>query len=372
MSGISHAIQQIHGLKPSISHRFLINLENFVEKNDLKLYKEMVTLYKFPELNTIAEAFSKYGNYVSTPLGVYVEMENVLILLDISSDDTVGLYVHVEIFYNHNIDVIKDVESKLKNDLESFECKEVITRVLWQFKTKDYIDSVSLYEVNDTQIHNEAYPYLGESVDSYIDRFIASDETVLVMIGPAGTGKTKFIKYLMKYMSHKMSPQPGGRKAGIPSAEISYADESPVKKMFSVTYSTSQETYNDDEFFIDFVKSDSKLLILEDIDYNLRSRIDGNTFMHKLLNASDGIVELKNKKIIITTNLESEKKTDSALLRPGRTFDVLKTRYLNLEQATILANKLDIEFTIKKASDQYSLAEIYKNKAELSYKMSFT
>jgi len=364
MSKLQHMIQRTN-LRESVGHYFLFNLEKYIEDNNLKYYKDLKSLYKVKNLEEVQKILSKFGKVVYTAIGMYVEIENAIILMDVSVDDEdSGLYVHLEFFFNEYFD-IKVKEEYFTKELEEFECKETITRVLWQFKTKEYIDSVSIYEVNTTEVHDESYPYIKEGLDNYIQRFMDSDETVLVMVGPAGTGKTKLIKYIMKYMANKIE-----KVAKLMNGDI-LADDRFIRKIFSVAYSTSQETYNDDEFFIDFVKSDNKLLILEDIDYNLRARTDGNTFMHKLLNASDGIVELKRKKIIITTNLENEQKTDKALLRPGRTFDVLKTRHLNKEEAQILAAKLGKEFNLNKADGKYSLAEIYNCREEKSYTMSF-
>ena len=204
MSSIKHSINQIRGLRPSISHYFLMNLENFVEKNNLNYFKEMKTLYKYKELVEVTGDFEKYGKVISTARGLYVESKNALILLDLTIDDLAGLYLHIEFFYNSEIS-ITELEKTIFKDLLDHECKEVITRIDWQFKTKDYIDSISLYEINKTVIYDEAYPYIKEladkckekylnikgSVDKYIQEFIDSDETILIMIGPAGTGKNQ-------------------------------------------------------------------------------------------------------------------------------------------------------------------------------------
>jgi len=359
MGKIVHSMNGIRGLRPSISHYFLINLEDFVEKNNLCYFKEMKTLYKFNKLDEVKNGFKKYGRLISTPLGSYVEIDNAIILLTTSADDIGGLYLHIEFFYNSDI-TIENIEKRIMKDHASHECKEVITRIDWQFMGGDGLDSVSIFEINTTEIHDEAYPYLVGGIDNYIKKFLASEETILIMIGPAGTGKTKLIKYLMRYMAKMLED-----KVKIEANRDEFYEDG-VNETFVASYSSSQEAYRNDEFFIDFIRSSSELLILEDIDYNLRSRSDENPFMHKLLNASDGIIELKKKKIIITTNLESEQKTDSALLRPGRTFDVLKTKYLNFEEAQILATKLNITFDIKKSDNKYSLAEIYNNRAQLS------
>jgi hypothetical protein len=366
MGNIKHSISGIRGLRPSISHYFLMNLENFVDDNNLCYFKEMKTLYKFKDSDQVKKNFKKYGRLISTPLGSYVETNNTLILLSTSVNDSGGLYLHIEFFYNSDVK-IEELEKRILKDQNSFECKEVITRIDWQFKGNEGLDSMSIFEINNVEIHDEAYPYINGGIDQYIKEFLDSDETILIMIGPAGTGKTKLIKYIMRYMALKLEKKTSQEEV----IRDDYYENGRTSETFVVSYSSSQEAYNDDEFFIDFIRGNSELLILEDIDYNLRSRSDGNTFMHKLLNASDGIVELKKKKIIITTNLESEQKTDSALLRPGRTFDVLKTKYLNLEQAQNLAVKLKTPFDIEKQENKFSLAEIYKNRIETTHQMSF-
>lgn len=367
LDNIKHVIENIHGIRPSISHHFLQNLEKFIKGNDLKYYRDIKNLFKFQDANDLEDVLSRIGKVVYTPVGFYIEQDNAMIVVDISVDDNdAGLYIHLEYVYNKDFDINKGL-IQLASVLNDYKCKDTITKVVWTYKSGDYLESTSIYEINDVTIHQEAYPYIEEPIDSYVDRFLNSNETVLMMLGPAGTGKTKLIKYIMKYMAKAAE-----KSALLVKSKNMYDDDIFNRRVFSVSYSTSQESYNDDAFFIEFVKSDSRILILEDIDFNLRSRQDGNTFMHKLLNASDGIIELKKKKIIITTNLESEQKTDSALLRPGRTFDVLRTKPLNRREAEALAKVLGKELTIDKKDDKYSLAEIYNSKAEATHSMAFT
>lgn len=54
---------------------------------------------------------------------------------------------------------------------------------------------------------------------------------------------------------------------------------------------------------------------------------------------------------------------DTALLRPGRTFDVLNTRRLEEDEALALCEKLGTKL-LPKSKKRYSLAEIYNNKVE--------
>jgi len=103
-------------------------------------------------------------------------------------------------------------------------------------------------------------------------------------------------------------------------------------------------------------------LVLEDIDINLQSRRNGNTFMTKLLSGSDGLIK-NSKKIIMSTNLSNVNDIDEALLRPGRMFDLLRTRKLSYEEACVLSKKLNNNDLNKlKDTDKISLAEIYNCK----------
>ena len=184
----------------------------------------------------------------------------------------------------------------------------------------------------------EMYPFLnGESLESYYDRYMASSANILLLIGPPGTGKTTFIRGLL---AHREC-----------SAIVTY-DAQILEK---------------DGFFARFIEDDAEVMVLEDSDAFLKSRSDGNTMMHRFLNVGDGLVTTKGKKMIFSTNLPSIRDIDSALIRPGRCFDIVTFDSLNVEQANTLANKLGVPLPVRargKETEKYSIAEIFNQQSE--------
>lgn len=173
-----------------------------------------------------------------------------------------------------------------------------------------------------------AYPWLKQSIHEFASQFMNSSSNILILIGPPGTGKTTFIKELIKECKTE--------------AIVTYE----TKLLFS------------DGFFAQFMTdAESDLLILEDADEIMGSRTDGNTMMHKLLNAADGLVSIRHKKIIFTTNLPSVSDIDPALIRKGRCFDVLNFRDLSFEEAKVVAEHVHPgkELPYRRT---YSLAEV--------------
>lgn len=178
----------------------------------------------------------------------------------------------------------------------------------------------------------EMYPFLnGESLSDYYDRYMQSSANILLLIGPPGTGKTTFIRGLLAHRNC--------------SAIVTY-DAGILEK---------------DGFFARFIEDDAEVMVLEDSDAFLKSRSDGNTMMHRFLNVGDGLVTTKGKKMIFSTNLPSIRDIDSALVRPGRCFDILTFDQLNKEAADKLATKLGVAVEQDKAN--YSLAEIFNKQS---------
>lgn len=172
-----------------------------------------------------------------------------------------------------------------------------------------------------------AYPWLKQPMNEYIDNYLDSEATVLILIGPPGTGKTSFIKHLIH------------RSGG--NAKVAY----------------DERVMAGDDFFASFIDDDSRFLIMEDADEFLRSREDTNTMMHKFLNVSAGLISAADKKLVFSTNLPNVKDIDSALMRPGRCYDVLEFRPLTRDEATAVVEETGIGTVPNKT--QVTLAEIF-------------
>lgn len=187
----------------------------------------------------------------------------------------------------------------------------------------------------------EMYPFLnGESLEDYYDRYMKSSANILLLIGPPGTGKTTFIRGLLAHRNC--------------SAIVTY-DAGILEK---------------DGFFARFIEDDAEVMVLEDSDAFLKSRSDGNTMMHRFLNVGDGLVTTKGKKMIFSTNLPSIRDIDSALIRPGRCFDIVTFDALDVQQANTLADKLGVKLPVRprgKETEKYSIAEVFNQQSEQTH-----
>lgn len=187
----------------------------------------------------------------------------------------------------------------------------------------------------------EMYPFLkGESLDDYYDRYMESSANILLLIGPPGTGKTTFIRGLLAHRNC--------------SAIVTY-DAQILEK---------------DGFFARFIEDDAEVMVLEDSDAFLKSRSDGNTMMHRFLNVGDGLVTTKGKKMIFSTNLPSIRDIDSALIRPGRCFDIVEFKPLSLFDANKLADKLGAKVPERNGGEvvEFSIAELFNQQSDHSKK----
>jgi len=203
------------------------------------------------------------------------------------------------------------------------ELKRAENLIEWVYGTRG--DSISV-PLNYRPALKGAYPWLPKEIDPYIDDYLNNDASVLILIGPPGTGKTTFIKNLIH------------RSGG--DAKVTY----------------DEKVMDDDSLFAGFIESDAKFLIMEDADAFLAKREDGNTMMHRFLNVSDGLVSAQDKKMVFSTNLPSVRDIDDALMRPGRCFDIIEFRALTRAEALVITNELGMELP---DGSEFTLAELF-------------
>ena len=179
-----------------------------------------------------------------------------------------------------------------------------------------------------------AYPWIDKDLKDYFNDYINSEASVLILLGPPGTGKSTFIKNLIHYS-----------KSG---AKVTY----------------DERVLNSDSFFADFIEGSSNFLVMEDADTFLSARTDGNTMMHRFLNVSDGLISAKDKKLIFSTNLPSIRDIDSALLRPGRCFDIIEFRALTRAEAEVVSKNAG---TVLPDGQEFTLSEIFCSQPSTSH-----
>lgn len=167
------------------------------------------------------------------------------------------------------------------------------------------VHDIDLIESKQDLALQEFYPWMEEDMDVFIQNYVENKASVLLLIGPPGTGKSTFIRTMLFRM---------GR------CNIALLDDSALQHHPGATEWVKEQP-ND------------SVVVFEDADLLVGKRDDGNQQMSMLLNMTDGIVRTDTK-MIISTNLSSTNKVDEALLRPGRNYAVLEFRELSATEAS--------------------------------------
>lgn len=219
----------------------------------------------------------------------------------------------------------------VQNTLNTFKQMFKITEsyVNWVYD-QQYLSTISIPLEGHHLPKSCFYPFLGEeSLSDYYKRFMTSDASILILIGVPGSGKTSFLRGM-----------------------VVETGENAI-----VTY--HQKLLENDELFGMWFQSKENLLIIEDADTMLAPRKDGNSMMDRFLNIGDGLVSMKKKKLIFSTNLPSVSSIDEALLRPGRCHDILSFGTLNRKQAEMVSKECDV--VLSNDQTEYTIAEIFSD-----------
>lgn len=186
------------------------------------------------------------------------------------------------------------------------------------------------HEVDGSRIPHilpELYPDV--DIDKLIKAYFESNDSILMLYGDPGTGKTSMIKKIIY---------------GYDQDEVAYLkDQALVSK---------SELWS--------MMAEYKLIILDDLDCKLtenRATADAgaSSFMSNILSFSDGITNpFERPKIVISTN-QNITEIDSALIRPGRCFDFIHLTQLTAEKALDIWTNL---FGLKEESFQSSFGDL--------------
>ena len=226
---------------------------------------------------------------------------------------------------------------------EREEAKKVIEHVQRIFMLVDYGNG-------DFNFHSNKIPLSTFKTDNYVEENVTwmsklkeglfsptATGRLTILQGPAGTGKTRYLRALMQELGQNVAP------VVLP---VSMAGELSHPRMLG------QITAND-EF-----EGKNLLLIIEDGDGLLEKRDRASSVISDFLNIVDGLVgEIVNLHVIVTTNLQ-KKDFDPAITRPGRLHSILYFEALPYEQAAKVYRRETGE-DLAKDKEEYTLAEVY-------------
>lgn len=217
----------------------------------------------------------------------------------------------------------------IKAAIEGLFDKERMAKVKWWYEGQHGVDVREIYlPPSKINLFPEYYPDLGDP-QAFMDDFLASEASVLLLAGDPGTGKTTLLRQMI--VERKLV------------ANVIY-DEKLMEK---------------DSIFQSFLFDEgSDIMVIEDADTILTSRErDGNKMMARFLSVSDGLIKLPNKKLVFTTNISDYQRVDEALLRPGRCYGVINTRPLDLQEAQLAAKVGGLPIPLERR--QYTIAELF-------------
>ena len=224
-------------------------------------------------------------------------------------------------------DVVKKIAEDIRTKMEAFRTSSVV----WSFATlSGEVHKKEIFLEKGDPLIKEFYPWLpSDTVQDYFRSYLESPESILLLTGIPGTGKTTFIRNLI--LENDLN------------ADLTY----------------DEKLMGSDEFFLKFMDDKEKdIMIIEDADKLLYDRDESeNNILAKILNISDGIIKNVTKKIVFSTNITDIDRIDPALIRPGRCYDVLDFRKLTFSEAEAIVKAKGIDRQLEDRS--YTLAELF-------------
>ncbi|QPX62899.1 putative AAA/AAA+ superfamily ATPase [Campylobacter phage F207] len=197
-----------------------------------------------------------------------------------------------------------------------------------------YVDS-SKTKDNYKNIDYDYYPFL--DLNEMFIQFLFANSNILILYGQPGTGKTKLAECYLNFLLNL-----DYKKYKHLELEEKVFDKSDDDcNCINVAVVKNESLLAGDAFWNELLANRYNLVLFDDLDYllprsDIQNGIDAqrNQFMSHFLSFTEGInndITCKTK-FIITTN-RNINEIDPALLRAGRTFDILNLRTLTKKEA---------------------------------------
>ena len=200
---------------------------------------------------------------------------------------------------------------------------------------------------NIREVVPEFYPYLEGGASGLLEDFMESDDCALILMGPAGTGKSSAISAAILDLNlipiyvktTEVAEHPDFVNFVMRESDrrMRMAQEGETGRSVLFKQSFLDHRFLESNHMINEKDADTRVpvIVVEDAGALISAIKDGNKMMSNLLNELDGLGSSLSRKIIFTTNLMSTKSIDEALLRPGRCYDAVMFHLLTPEQAVV-------------------------------------
>jgi ATPase family associated with various cellular activities (AAA) len=281
----------------------------------------------------LKEIANKHQAFIMDDDDTWCSFHPNFIIYAVLSDDKFFVYYTEEFLDNlKEFDVFEDIGGKEG-------------KVLWFYKGIDGIKN-STMDLRGNNPHPSFYPWI-ENLNQLYDDYINSPASVLLLIGSPGTGKSTFIRGLIRH-------------SGM-DAWVTYDSQIQQDESLYIKFSKFSKSNDYDDVPVEHNNKDcerGRILVMEDADEMLSGRRDGNKLMTRILNISDGLVELPKRKIIFSTNLPSISSIDEALLRPGRCFGVINFRELTQTEGAKIQGIFGVKGEVLEPNRSYTLSRV--------------
>lgn len=276
-------------------------------------------------------------------------IEEYMVSDDLEEEDSEYVYIS-QFSLLHPSDVSNARDENFEEQLANciYECnlrKKPEKPVINIIEVKGSNFSMAEYAVNDDFIIKDLDINYGQGFEKFhndlMQRFNSSTKGLVLFHGEPGTGKTYYIRHLLRKMV-------ANRKVVIyiPPNMVDHL----VDPGFMTFLANELKDRSEDGYFC--------VLLIEDAEPLLAKRQEGVRIqgVTNLLNMTDGLLnDMLNLQIICTFNVDISK-LDSALLRPGRLIARKEFKPLAELDANLLAQRLGIKHHFEKPA---SLGEIY-------------